>query len=95
LSNAAVFSNVLENTAVTTFRVNVCWSLFRKPYIQQAVGGKWDVKDLIGGTQEWAANQLVSMWMRKCGNEKSCHGYVVRRRGDERSFGDHVIWERR
>jgi hypothetical protein len=25
-----------------------------KPYIEQAVGGKWDVKNLIGGTEERA-----------------------------------------
>jgi hypothetical protein len=31
---------------------------FRKPYIEQAVGGEWDVKDVVGRTEEWAAIQL-------------------------------------
>jgi hypothetical protein len=32
----------------------MCTGVFKKPYIEQAVGGKWDVKDLIGGTEERA-----------------------------------------
>jgi hypothetical protein len=28
---------------------------FRKPYTEQAVGGKWNVKVLIGGTEKRAA----------------------------------------
>jgi hypothetical protein len=33
------------------FRVNVCWE-FYETYIEQEVGSRWDVKDLIGGTGE-------------------------------------------
>jgi hypothetical protein len=39
---------------------------FRKPYTEQTVGSEWDVKDHIGGTEEWA----MSTWIRKRGNEK-------------------------
>jgi hypothetical protein len=42
------FSNILTDTAVAIFRVNVYWG-FRKPHIQQAVGGKWDVEYLTRG----------------------------------------------
>jgi hypothetical protein len=45
---------------------------FRKPYIEQAVGGEWDAKDLIGGTEERAVIQSVtSMWLEKRCDEKS------------------------
>jgi hypothetical protein len=45
---------------------------FRKPYTEHAAGGGWDMKDLIGRTEEWAATQLViNMWLRKRGDEKS------------------------
>jgi hypothetical protein len=44
----------------------MCDGSFRTPYIQQAVGGEWGVKDLIGGTVEWAAIQSVtSTWLRR------------------------------
>jgi hypothetical protein len=30
----------------------MCIGGYRKPYIEQAVGSKWDVKDVIGKTEE-------------------------------------------
>jgi hypothetical protein len=33
---------------------------FWKPYIEQSVGGEWDVKDTIGRTEEWGAIHLVA-----------------------------------
>jgi hypothetical protein len=39
----------------------MCVGGFRKSYIEQAVGGKWDVRDLIGRTEEQAAIQSVVM----------------------------------
>jgi hypothetical protein len=54
-----------------------------------------DVHDC--GTEEQAAVQsVVSMWLRKRCDEKSSRvfrGPMVKR-DDERSFGDHVNWER-
>jgi hypothetical protein len=71
----------------------MCIRGFRKTYIEQAVGGEWDVKGLMGGTEERAATQSVpSTWLRKTGDKKVFKGHVARRRGDE-SFGDHVNWE--
>jgi hypothetical protein len=37
----------------------------------------------------------MSTWLRKRGEEKFLMGYVVRRRGNERSFGDDMNWEKR
>jgi hypothetical protein len=37
----------------------MCIGGTRKPKIEQPVGGEWDVKDLIGRTEEWAAIQSV------------------------------------
>jgi hypothetical protein len=49
----------------------VGWAFFWKPYIGQAVGGKWDMTDLTGEVGERAAIQLVtSMCFRKRGDEK-------------------------
>jgi hypothetical protein len=49
---------------------------------------------LTGGAEEQAAVQLeMSMWMRGKGDETFFKGNVVRRRGDERSFGGHVNQE--
>jgi hypothetical protein len=57
---------------------------FWKSYIEQAVGGEWDVTNLIGRVEERAAIQLVmSTWLRKRGDEKFFKGHVVRRRGDK------------
>jgi hypothetical protein len=37
----------------------MCWlGIFWKLYIGEAVGGKWDMTDLIGVAEERAANQL-------------------------------------
>jgi hypothetical protein len=59
----------------------MCIGGFRKPCIDQAVGGKWDV---IGGRGEQATIQLVvSTWSRI--NRKMFkvfNGYVLWRRGD-------------
>jgi hypothetical protein len=33
----------------------MCIGAFRKFYINEAVGGEWDVKDVFGGTEERAA----------------------------------------
>jgi hypothetical protein len=73
-----MLSNILANIAVAFFRVNVCLlGVFWKPSVEQMVGCEWDVTKLIGGVEEQVAIQLVmSMWLRK--------------RGDERSFSDHV-----
>jgi hypothetical protein len=50
------------------------------------------VKDLFGGTKEQDAIQsLMSIWLRK----KLFKGHMVRKTGDERSFADHVNWEKR
>jgi hypothetical protein len=39
-----------------------------KPYTEQAVDGEWNVKDLIGGTEEQDAIQLAeSKWLGKKG----------------------------
>jgi hypothetical protein len=35
-----------------------------------------------------AVQLVVSMWLRKRGDKSVFKGHVVRRRGDERSFGD-------
>jgi hypothetical protein len=43
---------------------------FRKPYIEQAVRSKWDVADLVGASEEWAAVRLVMSMLRKRGDEK-------------------------
>jgi hypothetical protein len=49
----------------------MCTVGIRKPYIEQAAGDEWDVKNQIGRPQEWAAIQLVvSMWLRKRDDEK-------------------------
>jgi hypothetical protein len=37
----------------------MCTVAFRKPYIEQAVGGLQGAKDLIGRSEEQAAVQLV------------------------------------
>jgi hypothetical protein len=56
--------SITANNVVAIFRVDVCWG-FRKPYIQQAVGGKWKGRYQIGRTEERSAIQLVaSMWLR-------------------------------
>jgi hypothetical protein len=71
----------------------MCIGDFRKHYIEQVVGGEWDVKGLIGGTEERAAiHSVTSTWLRKRGDEKCFKGHVVRR-GDKISFGDRVNWE--
>jgi hypothetical protein len=46
----------LANVAFAIVRVNVYWGVLRKSYVEQAIGDEWDVKDLIGGTEEYAAN---------------------------------------
>jgi hypothetical protein len=44
---------------------------FRKLYIEQAVGGEWNMTDLTGRTEEQDAVQLVvSTQLRKRGDEK-------------------------
>jgi hypothetical protein len=44
---------------------------FLKPYIEQAVGGQWDVTNPICRVEEQATIQLVMrMWLRKRGDEK-------------------------
>jgi hypothetical protein len=60
-------SIVSANTAVASFRVNmyVLVGHVWKPYTGQAVGGGWDVMNMIGGAEERAAIQLViSTWLR-------------------------------
>jgi hypothetical protein len=70
----------------------MCTGGFRKPYIDQAVGGVWGVKDVIGRTEERAAIQSVaSTWLKKIRVGKVLKGHLVRRRGDERSCSDQVI----
>jgi hypothetical protein len=50
----------------------MCIGSFRKPYIEQTVGGEWDVKDLVGGSEEQAAIQsAANMWLRKKCDGKS------------------------
>jgi hypothetical protein len=62
--------SISADIAVAILRVNVYWG-FRKPYIEQAVGGKWDVTDLIGRTEKQAAIQSVTnMWFKKSCDEK-------------------------
>jgi hypothetical protein len=57
------------------------FGVFRKP-IDQAVGGKWDVKNVIVGTKEWGAIQLgPSMWLRKRSDETDFWDNVIRIRG--------------
>jgi hypothetical protein len=59
----------------------------REPYVDKVVGGVWDLKSVIGGTEERAAVQSVeSTWLRKSGGMKVFKGHVLRRRGDRRSF---------
>jgi hypothetical protein len=41
----------LPNTAVAIFRVNVTGAA-GSLHIDQAVGGKWDMKDVIGRTED-------------------------------------------
>jgi hypothetical protein len=49
----------------------MCVVGFSKSCIEQAVGGEWDVKDLIDRTEEHAAIQLVvSTWLRNRGDGK-------------------------
>jgi hypothetical protein len=51
--------------------INVFWVVY-KAWKDQAVYGKWDVKDVTGWTEEWGAIQLgVSMWFSKRAGEKS------------------------
>lgn len=69
--------------------------MFRKAYTDWAVGGKWDVKDLIGRSKEQAAIQTgTRMWLIKRGEGKIFRDDMVRRRGDERSFSDHTLSKR-
>jgi hypothetical protein len=50
---------------------------------------------LNGGADERAAIQWeMNMWLRKRGDDKVFERSVVKRRGKERSFGDHVKRER-
>lgn len=59
----------------------------REPYVDKVVGGVWDLKSVIGGTEERDAVQSVeSTWLRKSGGMKVFKGHVLRRRGDRRSF---------
>jgi hypothetical protein len=45
---------------------------FRKPYVEQAVGGEWDAKNLIGRTEERVAIQpVMNACLMKRGNDKS------------------------
>jgi hypothetical protein len=63
---------------------------FWKPKKGQAVGGEWNVMNMIDGTEEQAAIQLVmSSWLMKI-----FKGYVTRRKGHKSGFGDHVNRER-
>jgi hypothetical protein len=44
---------------------------FWQPYVGQAVDSELDVVELIGGAQQWAAaQQEMSMWLRKSGESK-------------------------
>jgi hypothetical protein len=44
----------------------MCIGGFGKHYIEQAVGSKWDVSDLIGETEEQATvKPVVSTWLKK------------------------------
>jgi hypothetical protein len=50
----------------------------------------------IGIVEEWTAIQSVmSTWLRKGGNVKVFKGHMVRRKGGERSFSNHVNQEKR
>jgi hypothetical protein len=42
---------MLANITVSMIRVNVYW-VFWKPYIDQTVGGKWDVKNVFDRTEK-------------------------------------------
>jgi hypothetical protein len=62
--------SISANTAFTIFRVDVFWG-YRKSYVDQAVCGEWDVKDLIGRIKKWAAIQsAMTTWLRKGDDEK-------------------------
>lgn len=53
--------NRSANITVTIFRVNV-ESVVSKPYRDEAVGGKWDVKNVTGRTKACAIQSMVSTW---------------------------------
>jgi hypothetical protein len=65
---------------------------FWKPYIGQAQGGKLDLMVLNVGVEEWASIQWEKSMLRKRGDKRR-YEHVVRKGGDERSFGDHVLWK--
>jgi hypothetical protein len=46
-----------EIIAVATFRMNVYWLSGFWRHVEQAVGGEWEVTNLIGGAEELAAIQ--------------------------------------
>lgn len=73
--------------------LGVSWS----PYIRQAVVSEWDVMYSYDWQNGRAGCYPVGDYMveRTRTVKKFFKGYVVRRRGDVRSFGDHVSWERR
>jgi hypothetical protein len=49
---------------------------FTNPYIDQAVGSEWDVKDMTVGTEELAAIRYVAKtWLRKRCDERVCKGH--------------------
>jgi hypothetical protein len=77
--------SILANTAVTIFRVSVFWG-GRKLYIDQVVGGNWVVKGAIGGTEEGAIQSGESMSLRKRDDEKTFGDQVVRKKVMEKVF---------
>jgi hypothetical protein len=44
----------------------MCIVWFLGSHVEQMVGGKWNVKDLIGGTEEQTTiRSVASTWLRK------------------------------
>jgi hypothetical protein len=48
-------------------------------------------REAAGHSSPSAMQSAASTWLRKTCDEKVFEGHVSRRRGDERSSGDHVI----
>jgi hypothetical protein len=65
--------------------VLICLFFSWKTCVGQAVGGEWDVTNLIDGEEELTADQVVTRtWPKEKRDEKFFTVHGVRRRGFER-----------